>query len=135
MLSAKSCLCLSALVCCCLPSLIYADSCPSVQIVKDRKISRAYAWYIDERRTLEDVLAVEKLYSARLKNNGEYVRCYYSGNGRLLEMDAWPLKAGCSIVEFKGEWEASDEQESVCNEEDVSMCQFALYCDERGSKK
>lgn len=112
-------------------SFVFADTCPTPQTVKDRKISRVYAWYIDERRTLDDVLAVEKLYSVRLKNNGEYVSCYYSGNGRLLEMDAWPLKTECSIVEYKGEWQTINEEERVCKEEDISTCQFAIYCDER----
>lgn len=114
---------------------VYADTCPSPETVKDRKISRVYAWYIDERRNLEDVLAVEKLYSVRLKNNGEYARCYYSGNGRLLEMDAWPLKAGCTVREYKGDWQAINDEERVCNEEDVRVCQFAIYCDERTEKQ
>ena len=116
-------------------SLVLADTCPAPQTVKDRKISRVYAWYIDERRTLDDVLAVEKLYSVRLKNNGEYVSCYYSGNGLLLEMDAWPLKAGCSVVEHKGVWRTISEEERVCDEQDMAACQFAIYCDERTDKE
>lgn len=112
-------------------SVVLADTCPAPETVKDRKISRVYAWYVDERRTLDDVLAVEKLYSVRVKNNGEYVSCYYSGSGRLLEMDAWPLKTGCSIVEYKGEWQTINEEERVCNAEDMTTCQFAIYCDER----
>ncbi|MEQ8289511.1 MAG: hypothetical protein RIB78_07285 [Gammaproteobacteria bacterium] len=112
-------------------SVVLADTCPTPETVKDRKISRVYAWYIDERRTLDDVLAVEKLYSVRLKNSGEYVSCYYSGSGRLLEMDAWPLKTGCSIVEYQGEWQTINEEERVCTADDMSKCQFAIYCDER----
>ncbi len=122
----------------CLPLLslsVFADSCPSADAVKARKVSRVYAWYIDERRTLEDVLAVKKLYSARLKNNGEYVRCYYSGNGRLLEMDAWPLESDCSVIKYEGEWQQVIKDELVCVDDDMSRCQFAIYCDQRTEKK
>ena len=126
------------ILCLCLPIAsqpVFADSCPSAETVKDRNISRVYAWYIDERRTLEDVLAVERLYSARLKNNGEYVRCYYSGNGRLLEMDAWPLESDCSVVEYEGDWQPVNKDELVCVNEDMSLCKFAIYCDQRTEKK
>ena len=59
--------------------LVKADHCPSPETIKERKISRDYEWTIDERRTLDDVLAVEKLYSVRIKNQGEFIACYYSG--------------------------------------------------------
>lgn len=117
-----------------IPRTLLADRCPSPDIIKDRKISRQYAWLIDERRTLEDVLAVEKLYSVRIKNEGEFATCYYTTSKQLLEMDAKPLREGCTVIEYKGTWESVNRYEKVCAEEDVYQCQYAIYCDETDSE-
>ncbi len=109
---------------------VYADQCPTPDIIKERKISRAYDWTIDERRTLEDLLAVEELYSVRIKNNGEFAACYYSSPGQLLRLDAKPLKEDCTVAKYEGNWADSSASEQVCNEPDVYQCRFAIYCDE-----
>lgn len=111
-----------------------ADRCPSPDIIKDRKISREYAWLIDERRSLEDVLIVERLYSVRIKNKGEFASCYYSADQHLLQMDARPLKPGCIVIEYGGKWKVVNSAEKVCAEEDVYQCQYAIYCDESSDK-
>ncbi len=119
-------LCLASFV----SSSVYADKCPAPDIIVERKISREYEWTIDERRTLEDVLAVEKLYSVRIKNNGEFIACYYATGKTLLRMDAKPMKTGCVVIEYGGKWSQVDAAERVCAEADSYDCQFAIYCDE-----
>ena len=110
-----------------------ADVCPSPEIVRERKISREYEWTINERRTLEDVLAVEKLYSVRIKNKGEFVACYYTSKQRSMRLDAKPLKADCSVTHYSNNWEAPSGLELVCRDDDVYQCQFAILCDETKS--
>ena len=107
-----------------------ADHCPSPDIVKQRKISRDYEWTIDERRTLDDVLAVETLYSARIKNRGEFIACYYSSEARLLRLDAKPEKNGCLIVESSGKWNIIDGVEAICEEDDIALCEYNIKCDQ-----
>lgn len=111
-------------------NLTFADQCPSAQIVKDRKISRDYEWTIDERRTLDDVLSVKKLYSVRIKNKGEFVACSYTGTEHLLRLDGTSVKAGCIITKTSGRWENSKKGEQVCQEEDLSLCLYQIRCKE-----
>ena len=104
-----------------------ADVCPSPEIVRERGISREYEWTINERQTLEDVLAVEKLYSVRIKNKGEFVACYYyTSKQRPMRLDAKPLKANCSVTRYSDNWEAPDGLELVCRDDDVYQCRFAI---------
>lgn len=106
-----------------------ADHCPSPDVVKQRKISRDYEWTLDERRTLEDVLAVETLYSARIKNSGDFVACYYSSGSQLLRLDAKPEKKGCLIVESGGKWNIINEVEAVCGDKEITLCEFTVKCE------
>ncbi len=99
-------------------------------MIKERKISRKYEWWIDERRDLDDVLTVEKLYSVRIKEQDKYVACYYSARGLIIQMDAAPAESECGVIEYKGQWDTVNDAERVCNEEDPFACQFAIYCDE-----
>lgn len=110
-------------------NVVNADQCPSAQIVKERKISREYDWSIDERRSLEDVLAVEKLYSVRIKNRGEFVACYYSGNDQLLRLDGASLEKECLIKNKSGNWIKAENGERICKEEDLSQCIYEIHCE------
>lgn len=105
-----------------------ADQCPSAETVKERKISREYDWSIDERRTLEDVLAVEKLYSVRIKNHGEFVACYYTSNNRSLRLDGAAIKENCTIKIKSDNWFESENGEQVCKEIDLSQCVYEMHC-------
>lgn len=109
-------------------SLVLAEQCPSAETVKERKISRDYEWSIDERRSLDDVLSVEKLYSVRIKNKGEFIACYYSSNKNLLRLDGAPLDKDCTINEKSGVWESSENGEQVCKEEDLNLCVYEIHC-------
>jgi hypothetical protein len=107
-----------------------ADQCPSAEIVKERKISREYDWSIDERRSLDDVLSVEKLYSVRIKNNGEFVACYYTGSKKLLRLDGASIKEGCIVNQKSGSWQLSENGEQVCKEQDLNLCIYEIHCNE-----
>ena len=107
---------------------LIADQCPSSQVVKDRKISRDYEWTIDERRTLEDVLAVETLYSVRVKNNGEFIACYYSGNRGLIRLDGKPLGENCTLNTSSDNWLSTNNGELVCQEADPGLCLYEIDC-------
>jgi hypothetical protein len=111
-------------------SPLYADQCPTPEIIKERKISRDYEWTIDERRTLDDVLSVKKLYSVRIKNNGEFIACYYSGVKNLLRLDGKPIKESCVLNKTSNSWEKAEHGDLVCKEKDLSLCSYNIDCDE-----
>ncbi len=112
------------------PCLVNADQCPSAETVKERNISRDYDWSIDERRTLDDVLSVEKMYSIRIKNKGEFIACYYSGGKNLLRLDGVPLKKDCVVNKKSGNWEVAENGEQICKEEDLKLCVYEIHCKE-----
>jgi hypothetical protein len=107
---------------------VLADQCPSTEIIKKREISREYDWSIDERRTLDDLLAVDKLYSVRIKNKGEFIACYYSSNKVLLRLDGAPLEKGCLVNKKSGNWYSAENSELVCKEEDLNQCIYEIHC-------
>ena len=110
--------------------LVLADQCPTPEIIKDRKISRDYEWTIDERRSLDDVLSVEKLYSVRIKNKGEFIACYYSGGKNLLRLDGTSVEKECVVNKKSGSWEFSENGEQICKEEDLNLCHYEIHCEE-----
>ncbi|MEM6998576.1 MAG: hypothetical protein AAF419_01900 [Pseudomonadota bacterium] len=109
----------------------FADQCPTVDMIKERKISREYEWWIEERRSLEEILSVQKLYSVRIKEKGKFVSCHYQADKLLIAMEAAPIKAHCTVTQYKGDWKNVNEIETVCTETDPFACLFAIYCDER----
>ncbi|HIF50769.1 MAG TPA: hypothetical protein EYQ42_04445 [Thiotrichaceae bacterium] len=108
---------------------VFADQCPTAEIIKERKISRDYEWTIDERRSLNDVLSVEKLYSVRIKNKGEFIACYYSGSKKLLRLDGIYFDKECLLNKKSGNWVVSESGEQICREEDLSLCLYEINCD------
>ena len=116
------------------PGLAIADQCPSAEIIKDRKISRDYEWTINERLSLDDVLAVENLYSVRIKNKGEFVACYYSGSKNLLRLDGASLKKGCVVNRTSGSWEFLENGEQVCKGENLNLCHYEINCEKSNEK-
>ncbi len=112
------------------PGILFADQCPTPEKIKERNISREYDWTINERRTLEDVLSVEKLYSVRIRNEAEYIACYYSGSRSLLRLDGKPLKQSCRVKKVSGRWESTGNDEQICQEEDLGKCEYDMKCDD-----
>jgi hypothetical protein len=113
-----------------IPSLLFADQCPTPEKIIKRNISREYDWSINERRTLEDVLSVEKLYSVRIRNEAEYIACYYSGSRSLLRLDGIPLKQPCRVKEITGRWESAENGDQICLEDDLEKCEYEMKCDD-----
>ncbi len=113
---------------------VIADQCPSPDIIKERNVSRDYDWSIDERRTLDDLLSIEKLYSVRIKNKGEFIACYYSGSKNLIRLDGASHRKECGIIKTSGSWHVSDKGEQVCKEEDLNLCHYAIECEESSEK-
>ncbi len=111
-----------------IPSFLLADQCPTPEKIKERNISREYDWTINERRTLKDVLSVEKLYSVRINNKAEYIACYYSGSRSLLRLDGKPLKQPCSVKEISGRWKLTENDEQICLEDDLGKCEYDMKC-------
>ena len=111
------------------PRLLLADVCPTTEKVKERKISLDYEWTIDERRTLDDVLSVEKLYSARIQNKGEFISCYYSGTKGLLRLDGKPEKGECRVQLISGLWEPAETDGQVCREDNIETCVYEINCE------
>lgn len=111
---------------------LFADQCPTPDIIKERNISRDYEWTLDERMTLDDVLSVEKLYSVRIKNKGEFIACYYSGSKGLLRLDGKPEKDDCGISKGAGSWEVANNGEEICKEQDLTLCMHDIICPEQG---
>ena len=109
--------------------LAIADQCPSIEFIKERKISRAYDWSIDERRSIDDLLSVNKLYSVRIKNKGEFVACYYSASKTTLRLDGAAIKEDCLINKTSGLWEISESGELVCKEDDLNLCLYEIVCE------
>jgi hypothetical protein len=109
--------------------IVSADQCPTPEVIKERKILQDIEWTIDERRSLDDVLAVEKLYSVRIKNKGEFIACYYSGSKNLLRLDGSSFNEGCVVNKKSGRWEHSENGEQVCKEEDLNLCHYEIHCE------
>jgi hypothetical protein len=108
---------------------VFADQCPSAEIVKKREISRDYDWSIDERRTIDELLSVKKLYSVRIKNKGEFIACYYSSPKVIVRLDGVPLKKDCLIHKKSGEWYKAENSEQVCKEDDLNQCVYEIHCE------
>jgi hypothetical protein len=109
--------------------IVIADQCPTPEIIKERQITQDLEWTIDERRSLDDVLAVEKLYSVRIKNKGEFIACYYSGSKNLLRLDGSSYNKDCVINKKSGSWELSENGEQVCKEDDLYLCHYVIHCE------
>lgn len=112
------------------PSLLFADQCPTPEMIKERNISREYDWTINERRTLEDVLSVEKLYSIRIRNEAEYIACYYTSSRGLLRLDGKPLKQYCRVNDVSGRWESIENGEKICLEDELGKCEYEMKCED-----
>ncbi len=75
------------------------------------------------------MLAVEKLYSVRIKNRGEFVACYYTSNNRSLRLDGAAIEENCIINKKSGDWVELENQEQVCKEPDLRQCNYEMDCE------
>ena len=110
---------------------VMADSCPTPKQVKDRKISNAYEWTVKEGVTLDNILAVEKLYSVRIMDNGDYVSCHYTTSQWPVTLDAKPEKSQCRIHHDDNQWEVTQSGQAICKEKDSGKCSFSIECSDK----
>jgi hypothetical protein len=105
-----------------------ADGCPSAMDVRYRLISETYEWTVDEGITLEDVISVTRLFAVSIENHGEYVSCKYEYDKRFLKLDGAPKKNNCRITFSSGKWLDAGNGKLICDEEDVTQCNFKVEC-------
>jgi len=106
----------------------HADECPMPDVVIERKISNDYEWTVDERVSLENILAVKRLIAVRIKDNGEYMSCKYTTGRQLVRLYGIPKTDKCVIKIASGEWISTDTGELVCQEKDITLCIFDIEC-------
>lgn len=111
-------------------SFVQADTCPTPEEIRDRKISKLYEWTVDENTSLDELLSVERLYAVRLMDYGEYVSCRYTTKKWPLRLDGKPEGNGCELTPETGAWTSTDSGHLVCREEDVAKCGFKIACNE-----
>ena len=105
-----------------------ADTCPSVSEIIERDISRTYEWTVDDNTSLDDVLAVNKLYAVRIQDHGDYVSCYYATGKWPLKLDAKPEISKCIVEKTGGSWQETDAGNLVCMEENLFDCKYRIRC-------
>jgi len=110
-------------------SSAYADTCPTPDEVRDRKISEDYDWSVPENISLKDLLSVNKLYAVRIINYDEYVSCRYTTEKWPVILDGTPKTEQCRVMPTGGEWTGTDSGQLVCREKDVTKCLFNLECE------
>ena len=103
-------------------------SCPSIQSIKDRTISKEFDWTVSEQTTLEQVLNVSELLEVRIENHGDFVGCIYKSTNDLVRLDAKPITVDCLLVPLSANWLMNDIGQSVCNDTDKMRCKFEVSC-------
>ena len=109
-------------------SASYAERCATPEEVRERLVSPDYEWSVNEEASLEDILAVEKLYGASIENYGEFIACKYEAPQKYIRLDGVPKDNSCPIQTASDNWFSSEAGKSVCEEEDVTLCRFSFAC-------
>ncbi len=112
-------------------SSVRADTCPTPDQVRDRKLSNEYEWTVKEGVTLDEILDVKKLYSVRIFDNGDYVSCHYTTDKWPIRLDAKPDKSKCRMQYDGNKWEVTESGQEVCKETDLEKCNFKIECSEK----
>lgn len=116
---------------CVIPFLIstaYAERCATPEEVRGRKISPDYEWSVNEEVTLDGILSVKQLYAVSIENYGEFVACKYEASQQYIRLDGVPKKNSCPIQTLSNNWFISDHGQTVCEEEDITLCRFGFGC-------
>ena len=105
-----------------------AERCATPQEVRARLVSPDYEWSVSEEASLDDILAVEKLYGASIENYGEFIACKYEAPQKYIRLDGVPKDGSCPIQAASDNWFSSEAGKSVCEEDDVTLCRFSFAC-------
>ena len=107
-----------------------AISCPTPEIIRDRKVHPAYEWTVDEGVTLTAVLSAARLTGAELQGSGEFVMCTYErDDGQVLHLYALPKGNHCVLKGKAGDWAPADGNRLVCDDKDLYRCIFVFTCE------
>lgn len=108
----------------------YAETCPAPEKIRERKLSTRYEWTVDEKTTLENLLSVKKLYAVRIMAEDAYVACHYTTGKWPIKLDMSPEGGACKPVPRGEHWLKTESGQIVCQEQDLSKCEFSFACDE-----
>jgi hypothetical protein len=109
-------------------SPVHADTCPTPEEIRDRKISKSYDWAVGENTTLKELLSVQTLYAVRIMDYDSYISCRYTTKKWPVILDGTPRAEQCRVTPTGGEWTGTDSGQLVCREKDVTKCLFNLEC-------
>jgi hypothetical protein len=109
-------------------SLVSADTCPTANDIKDRKVPEAYEWTVNYEVALDDLLAVTQLYAVTIENHGEFISCKYDSPNREVRLDGISKAEKCLITVASGDWFTMDNGAIICQEDELSKCQYKYEC-------
>ena len=109
---------------------ISADTCPTVSDINDRKVPEAYEWTVNYEVALDDLLAVTRLYAVTIENHGEFVSCKYDSPNREVRLDGISKVVKCLITVDSGDWFTMDNGGIICQEDELSKCQYKYECNQ-----
>ncbi len=110
--------------------LVSADTCPTANDIKDRKVPEAYEWTVNYEVALDDLLAVTQLYAVTIENHGEFISCKYDSPNREVRLDGISRTERCLITVASGNWFTMDNGAIICQEDELSKCQYKYECNE-----
>jgi hypothetical protein len=108
--------------------LVFADTCPTANDIKDRKVPEAYEWTVNYEVALDDLLAVTQLYAVTIENHGEFISCKYDSPNREVRLDGISRTERCLITVASGDWFTMDNGAIICQEDELSKCQYKYEC-------
>ncbi len=108
--------------------LVFADTCPTANDIKDRKVPEAYEWTVNYEVALDDLLAVTQLYAVTIENHGEFISCKYESPNREVRLDGISRTERCLITAASGDWFTMDNGAIICQEDELSKCQYKYEC-------
>ena len=107
---------------------VSADTCPNASDIRDRKVPEAYEWTVNYELALDDLLSVTQLYAVSIENHGEFVSCRYESPKREVRMDGISKTEKCLIMIDTGDWFTIDDGRIVCQEDELTNCQYKYEC-------
>ncbi len=113
-----------------LPFDLYAEAytCPSIELIKSRKISKDFDWTVSDKTTLKQVLNVSELIDVSIENHGEFIGCIYKSDNEMVRLDAKPITVDCLVITSSLNWLMNENGQSVCNENNKMQCKFEVSC-------
>lgn len=109
-------------------SFVAADTCPSASDIRSRNVPEAYEWTVHYELALDDLLSVTQLFAVSIENHGEFISCKYESPRREARLDGISKIKKCLITVDSGNWFTMDDGKIICQEDDLSKCQYKYEC-------